>query len=122
MVDLSNTKAGDAVWVAWRCGYPKQEVVTKVTATRIIIDRRQFLKKNGEEYGGSKWTYYAIITDAEAQRRICRIDAENNRAEVSRTLGSWTLSQHSITAMRAAADAAQAWLRERGEWSETRNG
>ena len=128
---LAETVVGDIVTVvrygAFGHDFYRRVTIEKVTATQIVTPDGRFLRKNagrrraGEHVGDS--SARAFIGDA-AEKAVAEIDAKHRRQKSRATFietvrRNADFTQANVWALRAACDAAEAALRDFGEWMET---
>jgi len=110
-------KAGDTVFVAnsgWTAS-GEDVTVLSVTATQIVTASRRFRRKNGTLVGGGyRQPFIATPENAADIRTEMRRRQVCNQVERVR----FKLTPASVRELQASVAAAEAFLREVGEWTE----
>ena len=108
---LSDIQAGDEVVMQWYRGYEIHKV-SRTTATQIHVDNSKFRKDTGRLIGEHHYPYCSISIDpnhfTKARHQSARAAFEAPRP----------MTQSDVVARRAECDAAEAALREAGEWTD----
>ena len=111
---FEDIKAGQRVFVAY--GREGEDVlVLRVTKTQIVTASRRFRRKNGTSVG-EVYRDRLIATP----ERAAQIRTEMRRKEGAYRVEHhrFTLTPKGIRELRGHLDAAEAFLREVGEWTE----
>lgn len=118
---LADLRVGDTVSIPVSLGWSgrgaRNYVITKLTKTQIVCGEKRFNRETGRAIGSR----YNGIVLPEVAVDLHRQEAHYHtilNAKMAADKLARTVDQVTITATRTALDAAEAVLRERGEWTE----